>query len=80
MLTEDDTIRFYYHADNTKVYHEKDQAFVEIEQVDAPAVELLIKAYPKYITVSELHEDTERAVALIQDLYDLGLLMKKPAS
>lgn len=77
MLAEEDTIRLYHHVDNSKVYHEKEAPFIEIEQEDAPAVEELIKNYPKYSVVSELHDNPERAVTLIQDLYDLGLLLKK---
>lgn len=76
-MTEDETFRLYHHTDNSRVYHEREPEFMEIDGEDAPAVEMLIKEYPKYVTVSELNEDSERAVALIQDLYDFGLLMKK---
>jgi hypothetical protein len=37
---------FFYHVDNSKVYHEYKQVLVEIDDSDAPAVEALIKVYP----------------------------------
>uniref|UniRef100_A0A336L1S4 Bifunctional lysine-specific demethylase and histidyl-hydroxylase n=1 Tax=Culicoides sonorensis TaxID=179676 RepID=A0A336L1S4_CULSO len=80
MVTEENAIRLYYHVDNSKVYHDKDPLFLEIDEIDSPSVAMLINEYPNYVTVSELHEESERAVAVAQDLYDCGLLMKKPDS
>ncbi|XP_063696440.1 bifunctional lysine-specific demethylase and histidyl-hydroxylase NO66 [Culicoides brevitarsis] len=77
LVTEDNVIRLYNHIDNSKVYHEFESGFLEIEEEDAGLVETLIKEYPKFIAVSQLHEDSERAIALTQDLFDIGLLMKK---
>lgn len=80
MLTEDETIRVYHHTDNSKVYHEKEPSYLEVDQSDASTIEILIKEYPKYVKVSELHEDTERGIKIIQDFYDFGLIMKKKTS
>lgn len=76
MLRHGNEFRIYYHADNTKEYHEIDEQFVEIDANDAPAVEVLINAYPDFITPADLLlDENERNLAVAQDLWEHGLLM-----
>lgn len=72
----EDEFRIYYHADNTRQYHEVDATSVEISATDAPAVEYLVKAYPQWTRPSEWPiEDDEQCVAVAQDLWERGLLV-----
>lgn len=79
MLAEDETIRLYYHMDNSKEYHNQEPNFLEIEAEDAPLVELLIQKYPQYVKVEKLfvckEDSKQRTIAVVQDLYDRGLLL-----
>lgn len=68
--------RIYYHADNSREYHEYEQQFVEISAEDAPAVEYLVKAYPAFSRPSAWPiEDDEQCLAVAQDLWERGLLL-----
>jgi bifunctional lysine-specific demethylase and histidyl-hydroxylase NO66 len=76
LVREENVNRIYYHVDNSKVYHEYEPVFVEIDDCDAPAVEALIKIYPEYLQVKDLPlKDKGQMVAVVQDLWDRGLLM-----
>lgn len=76
MLREGNEFRIYYHADNSKEYHEIEEQFLEIDASDAPAVEVLINTYPNFISPAELLlDDNERNLAVAQDLWERGILM-----
>lgn len=76
MVRHDEEFRIYYHTDNSKEYHELQETFVEIEGCDAPAVEVLVKSYPAFITPADLLlDDDERMLAVAQDLWERGILM-----
>lgn len=76
MLRQGDEYRIYYHADNSKEYHEIEEQFLEIDASDAPAVEVLINSYPDFITPAELLlDDNERNLVVAQDLWEHGILM-----
>lgn len=76
MVRHEDEIRVYYSAENSKEYHAFDENFLEIDGNEAPAVEVLIKAYPTYITPDQLQLETdERNLSVAQDLWEKGILM-----
>lgn len=76
MLRYGNEFRIYYHADNSKEYLEMEEQFLEIDTSDAPAVEVLINAYPHFITPAELLlDDNERNLAVAQDLWEHRILM-----
>lgn len=76
MLRQGNEFRIYYHADNSKEYHEIEEQFCEVDASDAPAVEVLINSYPHFITPAELLlDDNERNLAVAQDLWERGILM-----
>lgn len=76
MVRYGEEIRVYYSSENSKEYHGFEENFLEIEPSDAPAVEVLIKAYPKFVTPAELQlEDEDRSLAVAQDLWEKGMLM-----
>ena len=55
-----------------------DEQYVEIDADDAPAVEALISAYPKFTKVEDLPLDglAER-MKVVQDLWERRLLMTR---
>lgn len=76
MVRHGEEFRIYYHTENSKEYHELEETFVEIEGVDAPAVEVLVSSYPAFITPKDfLLDDDERQLAVAQDLWERGILM-----
>lgn len=76
MVRHGDEIRVYYSSENSKEYHEFEENFLEIELANAPAVEVLIKSYPKFVTPHQLQlADMERSLAVAQDLWERGILM-----
>lgn len=75
-----DEFRVYYSTDNSREYHEREVAYVEIGAEDAPAVEYLVKAYPAFSRPSEWPiEDDEQAVGVAQDLWERGILLAEEA-
>lgn len=76
LVRHGDEIRVYYSSENSKEYHGFEENFLEIEPSDAPAVEVLIKAYPTFITPDQLQlEDDDRNLTVAQDLWEKGILM-----
>ncbi|KAJ6634761.1 Bifunctional lysine-specific demethylase and histidyl-hydroxylase NO66 [Pseudolycoriella hygida] len=76
MVRFNDEIRVYYHSENSKEYHGFEENFLEIEPSDAAAVEVLIKAYPNFVTPMQLQlENDERNLRVAQDFWEKGILM-----
>lgn len=76
MVRHDNGIRVYYSSENSKDHHGFEENYLEINPSDAPAVEVLIKAYPLYITPSDLQlENNDKNLFVAQDLWERGILM-----
>lgn len=76
LVRHGDEIRVYYSSENSKEYHGLEENFLEIEPTDAPAIEVLIKTYPTFITPDQLQlEDDDRNLTVAQDLWEKGILM-----
>lgn len=76
MVRHGDEIRVYYSSENTMEYHEFEENFLEISPSNAPAVEVLIKAYPTFITPAQLQlEDDDSNLSVAQYLWERGMLM-----
>ncbi|CRL01956.1 CLUMA_CG015212, isoform A [Clunio marinus] len=76
LVDEDESLRVYFHSDNSKEYHEYEPTFMEIEEDDAPVISMLVNEYPKFVAVKDLPiDDDERKLAIATDLWEKGLLM-----
>lgn len=76
MVRHDNGIRVYYSSENSKEYHGFEENYLEINPSDAPAVEVLIKAYPLFITPRDLQlENNDKNLFVAQDLWERGILM-----
>ncbi|EDX17061.1 GD16684 [Drosophila simulans] len=81
LVTEPDgSVRIYHHADNGLDYCKYEPYFMEILPEEAKAVELLISAYPYYLTIDQLPlKSSARKVEVATALWEHGLLMtEKP--
>lgn len=75
LVAHEDVFRVHYHTDNSKEYHEYDPNFIEVDGEMAPAIEFLVKAYPRYCSVDDLPLDIEQAVEIVFQLWNRGLIM-----
>jgi len=81
LVTESDgSVRIYHHVDNGLDYCKYEPYFMEILPEEAKAVELLISAYPFYLTIDQLPlESSARKIEVATALWEHGLLMtEKP--
>ncbi|KAJ6636090.1 Bifunctional lysine-specific demethylase and histidyl-hydroxylase NO66 [Pseudolycoriella hygida] len=76
MVMCDSGIRVYYSSENSKDHHGFEENYLEINPSDAPAIEVLIKAYPLFITPADLQlESNDKSLCVAQDLWEKGILM-----
>lgn len=76
LVDEDNSLRVYFHSDNSKEYHEYEPTFMEIEEDDTPVISMLVNEYPEFIVVKDLPlDDEERKLAIVTDLWEKGLLI-----
>lgn len=78
MVRHDNGIRVYYSSENSKDHRAYDENYLEINPAEAPAIEVLIKAYPLYITPKDLQlEGNDKNLFVAQDLWERGILMSR---
>lgn len=75
LIKHEDIYRVYFYTDNSKEYHEFEPNFLEIDSDMAPAVEFLIKAYPKYVCVDDLPVDEPLNLDVTVELWNRGVIM-----
>jgi lysine-specific demethylase/histidyl-hydroxylase NO66 len=76
LVVEEDSCLIYHNLDNGKVWKEREAQYLECEVDAAPAIEYLIRAYPRYVTVEQLPMGTdEEKITVASCLYDKGLLV-----
>lgn len=80
LVNEEDKIRIYYHINNSKEYCGHEASYIEIQPEEAGSVEVLIKSYPAYVSVSQLPiQNDEHKITMVTALWESGLLMlEKP--
>ncbi|KAG7160252.1 Ribosomal oxygenase 1-like [Homarus americanus] len=76
VVAESDTVNVYHCLENTREYHQEEPQFVELVPENAPAIEALVHAYPKYLTVESLplNDDAEK-MAVASGLWERGLIV-----
>lgn len=68
-------VRLYYNLDNSKQLHSNECQFVVIPDEMGLFVKKLFNIYPSFIKVSDLCNDNEQAMQLVNDLWERGLLI-----
>ncbi|XP_045617936.1 ribosomal oxygenase 1 [Procambarus clarkii] len=76
VVAEEENVNVYHCLENTREYHQEQPQFIELAPETAPAIEALIHAYPKYITVEclPLNDETEK-MAVASGLWERGLVV-----
>lgn len=78
LVFENGQAKIYYCTENSKVYHEEEEQFLEVENEIVPAIQLLLHSYPKYVAIEELPvEDEVLKIQAISDLWERGILVTK---
>ncbi|KAI1299233.1 Bifunctional lysine-specific demethylase and histidyl-hydroxylase NO66 [Halotydeus destructor] len=76
IVMEDEAVRLYHNAENSREYHEFEPQYIEVGAHLAPAVDFLLNQYPEYVKVDELPVETlEDKMDIANLLYDKGLVM-----
>ncbi|CAM9245303.1 unnamed protein product [Ectocarpus fasciculatus] len=79
LILEDGVAVVYHCMDNSRVHHGNAMSPLQFELDDAPALEVLLSAYPRPVTVSELPhpptEDLEDKVGIAAALFKEGFLL-----
>ncbi|XP_030381856.1 bifunctional lysine-specific demethylase and histidyl-hydroxylase NO66 [Scaptodrosophila lebanonensis] len=80
LVADEGALRVYYYVENAVEFCKYDANFMEIEPTEAAAIEMLMRAYPGYISIGQLPmRSSERRVEVATALWERGLLMtEKP--
>ncbi|NWS76486.1 RIOX1 oxygenase, partial [Crotophaga sulcirostris] len=80
LCNEEAGVRLYYTTENSRVYHEEEPKFLEIDPEYTDSIEFLLSSYPNYVSVDNLPCETlEDKVSLATLLFEKGILTtKKP--
>uniref|UniRef100_A0A1B0CIU9 Bifunctional lysine-specific demethylase and histidyl-hydroxylase n=1 Tax=Lutzomyia longipalpis TaxID=7200 RepID=A0A1B0CIU9_LUTLO len=78
IVMEEESVRLYYHVNNSKVYHEYEPVFLEVDSEVAPVAEKLIHEYPRFLSASEMNipdVSAKDCLAMMTSLWENELLM-----
>ncbi|XP_051833602.1 ribosomal oxygenase 1 [Antechinus flavipes] len=80
LVSEDDSVLLYYTVENSRVYHQGEPKYLEIDSQYTDAIEYLFSSYPGFVQVGDLPCDNRKdQIALVTMLFEKGLLItKKP--
>jgi lysine-specific demethylase/histidyl-hydroxylase NO66 len=68
----------YYNIENSRIYHEKELKYLEVENDTIPSIQLLINSYPKYVQIQSLPmSEIDEKISVASFLYEKGLLVTK---
>uniref|UniRef100_A0A8C4ZB05 Bifunctional lysine-specific demethylase and histidyl-hydroxylase n=1 Tax=Gadus morhua TaxID=8049 RepID=A0A8C4ZB05_GADMO len=75
LCSDGEVIELYYTTDNSRVYHKEELKSFEIKTECADAVEFLIHAYPKFVSVRSIPCDSvAERIALAELLFEKGII------
>ncbi|XP_076802755.1 ribosomal oxygenase 1-like isoform X1 [Clavelina lepadiformis] len=73
---ENVAVTVHHSLQNSRVYHEEERKFFELEADCAPALEFLLHRYPAYVPVASLPLDSdEEKVNFASSLFEKGILI-----
>ncbi|XP_059620316.1 bifunctional lysine-specific demethylase and histidyl-hydroxylase NO66 [Phlebotomus argentipes] len=82
IVMEEETVRLYYHVNNSKIYHEYESVFLEVDSELAPVAEKLLHAYPQFLSATEMNipeVSRKDCLSMLTSLWEHELLMlEKP--
>ncbi|XP_027700772.1 ribosomal oxygenase 1 [Vombatus ursinus] len=80
LVSEDDSVVLYYTVENSRVYHQGEPKYLEIDSQYTDGIEYLFSSYPGFVQVGDLPCDNSKdQISLVTMLFEKGLLItKKP--
>ncbi|XP_043845461.1 ribosomal oxygenase 1 [Dromiciops gliroides] len=80
LVSEDDSVLLYYTVENSRVYHQGEPKYLEIDSQYTDGMEYLFSSYPGFVQVGDLPCDSRKdQISLVTMLFEKGLLItKKP--
>ncbi|XP_019407811.1 PREDICTED: bifunctional lysine-specific demethylase and histidyl-hydroxylase NO66 [Crocodylus porosus] len=80
LCNDENGMVLYYTTENSRVYHEEELKYLQIDPEFTDGIEFLLTSYPKYVTVDNLPcNSVDEKVSLATFLFEKGLLItKKP--
>ncbi|XP_068948233.1 ribosomal oxygenase 1 [Petaurus breviceps papuanus] len=80
LVSEDDHVLLYYTVENSRVYHQGEPKYLEIDSQHTDSIEYLFTSYPSFVQVGDLPCDNRKdQISLVTMLFEKGLLItKKP--
>ncbi|GAB0095555.1 Bifunctional lysine-specific demethylase and histidyl-hydroxylase NO66 [Sergentomyia squamirostris] len=78
IVMEENSIRLYYHVNNSKEYHAYESVYLEIDTELAPIAEKLIHCYPEYLSAAETEVSgisKKESLNMLTSLWENELLM-----
>ncbi|XP_001375764.1 ribosomal oxygenase 1 [Monodelphis domestica] len=80
LVSEDDSVFLYYTVENSRVYHQGEPKYLEIDSRYTDGIEYLFSSYPGFVQVGDLPCDNRKdQISLVTMLFEKGLLItKKP--
>ncbi|XP_036590397.1 ribosomal oxygenase 1 [Trichosurus vulpecula] len=80
LVSEDDSVLLYYTVENSRVYHQGEPKYLEIDSQYTDGIEYLFSSYPGFVQVGDLPCDNRQdQISLVTMLFEKGLLItKKP--
>ncbi|XP_044518000.1 ribosomal oxygenase 1 [Gracilinanus agilis] len=80
LVSEDDSVLLYYTVENSRVYHQGEPKYLEIDSQYTDGIEYLFSSYPGFVQVGDLPCDNRKdQISLVTMLFEKGLLItKKP--
>lgn len=78
VVTEEEGYGVYYTTENSRIYHEKEPQYLDLDEEAIPAMDHIICSYPNYVTVNDLPlEDDETKIEFATVLYSKGIIITK---
>ncbi|KAM6130924.1 ribosomal oxygenase 1 [Pterocles gutturalis] len=80
LCNEEEGMMLYYTTENSRVYHQEEPKFLEIDPEHTDSIEFLLSSYPNHVSVDALPCETlEDKISLATLLFEKGILTtKKP--
>ncbi|XP_028398568.1 ribosomal oxygenase 1-like [Dendronephthya gigantea] len=78
LVADEEGVTLYYNMENSRVYHEQEQQYMEFASEGSPIIEQMIKAFPNFVEVKNLPGDNmDYKIDLLTMLYEKGIVITK---
>lgn len=76
LVMEEKACLVYHSVENSRIFQEKEEQYLEVESDALSAIEFLIRSYPNYVKVERLPmKNIDEKITVASCLYDKGLVI-----